>query len=52
MNLDDGSGTGSQVNDKDHQIPLKFTGTFSKITLKIDPPQTVARRHQEVTGEG
>ncbi len=38
-NLDIGSDTGTPVDDKDYQVPFKFTGKFSKITLKIDRPQ-------------
>ncbi len=38
-NLDIGSDTGSPVDDKDYQVPFKFTGKFSKITLTIDRPK-------------
>ena len=38
-NLDIGSDTGSPVDDKDYQVPFKFTGKINKITLTIDRPK-------------
>jgi arylsulfatase len=38
-NLDIGSDTGTPVDDRVYQVPFKFTGKFSKITLKIDRPK-------------
>jgi arylsulfatase A-like enzyme len=38
-NLDIGSDTGTPVNDKDYQVPFKFTGKIHKITLAIDRPK-------------
>ena len=38
-NLDVGSDTGSPVDDKDYQVPFKFTGKINKITLSIDRPK-------------
>jgi arylsulfatase A-like enzyme len=37
--FDIGSDTGTPVNDKDYQVPFKFTGKLSKLTLKLDRPQ-------------
>ena len=37
--LDIGSDTGTPVNDKDYQVPFKFTGKLNKITLTIDRPK-------------
>jgi len=34
-----GDATLSPVDDKDYQIPFKFTGTIDKITIKLEPPQ-------------
>jgi len=34
-----GSDTGSPVDDKDYQVPFKFTGKINKITLTIDRPK-------------
>lgn len=37
--FDIGSDTGTPVDDKDYQIPFKFTGKLKKITLKLDRPK-------------
>jgi arylsulfatase A-like enzyme len=37
--LDIGSDTGTGVEDKDYQVPFKFTGKLNKITLTIDRPK-------------
>jgi hypothetical protein len=31
--------TGTPVDDKDYQVPFKFTGKIKQITLTIDRPQ-------------
>ncbi len=38
-NLDVGADTGTPVDDKDYQVPFKFTGKLEKLTLKIDRPK-------------
>jgi arylsulfatase len=38
-NFDVGADTGTPVNDKDYQVPFKFTGKLNKLTLKIDRPK-------------
>ncbi len=38
-NLDVGSDTGTPVNDADYQVPFKFTGKLTKLTLSIDRPE-------------
>jgi arylsulfatase len=37
--FDVGSDTGTPVDDKDYQVPFKFTGTLDKLTLTIDRPK-------------
>jgi arylsulfatase len=37
--FDVGSDTGTPVDDKDYQVPFKFTGKLNKLTLKLDRPQ-------------
>jgi hypothetical protein len=37
-NFDVGADTGTPVDDKDYQVPFKFTGKLNKLTLKIDRP--------------
>jgi arylsulfatase len=36
--FDIGSDTGTPVDDKDYQVPFKFTGKLNKLTLKLDRP--------------
>jgi arylsulfatase A-like enzyme len=38
-NLDVGSDTGTPVDDRDYQVPFKFTGKIHKITLTVDRPK-------------
>ncbi len=37
--FDIGSDTGTPVDDRDYQVPFKFTGKLEKLTLKIDRPK-------------
>lgn len=34
--FDVGTDTGTPVDDKDYQVPFRFTGKLSKLTLRID----------------
>ncbi|MGA2256237.1 MAG: hypothetical protein ABSG53_16430 [Thermoguttaceae bacterium] len=34
-----GSDTGTPVDDKDYQVPIKFTGKIDKLTVAIEPPK-------------
>jgi arylsulfatase len=38
-NFDIGADTGTSVNDKDYQVPFRFTGKLNKLTLTIDRPK-------------
>ena len=38
-NFDVGADTGTPVDDKDYQVPFKFTGRLDKLTLTIDRPK-------------
>jgi arylsulfatase len=38
-NFDVGADTGTPVDDKDYQVPFKFTGKLNKLTLTIDRPK-------------
>jgi arylsulfatase len=40
--FDVGADTGTPVDDRDYQVPFEFTGTLSKLTLKIDRPKLTA----------
>ncbi|WP_457584791.1 arylsulfatase [Ensifer canadensis] len=37
--FDVGIDTRSPVDDKDYQVPFRFTGTIDKLTVKVGPPQ-------------
>jgi arylsulfatase len=41
-----GIDTGTPVNDQDYQVPFPFTGTLTKLTLKLGPPQLAPADHQ------
>lgn len=34
-----GPDTGTPVDDRDYQVPFKFTGKLVRVTLTIDPPK-------------
>jgi arylsulfatase len=34
-----GVDTGTPVDDKDYQVPFKFTGKIPKLTVKVGPEQ-------------
>jgi len=38
-NFDVGADTGTPVDDHDYQVPFKFTGKLTKLTLRIEPPK-------------
>ncbi len=37
-NFDVGADTGTPVDDRDYQIPFRFTGKLAKLILRIEPP--------------
>lgn len=37
--FDVGADTGTPVDDRDYQVPFKFTGKLNKLTIKIDRPK-------------
>jgi arylsulfatase A-like enzyme len=37
--FDVGADTGTPVDDKDYQVPFKFTGKLNKLTVAVDPPK-------------
>ena len=40
--VDIGSDTGTPVDDKDYQVPFKFTGKIDKLTVSVEPPELTA----------
>jgi len=37
--FDIGADTGTPVDDRDYQVPFKFTGKIAKLTIAVDPPK-------------
>jgi arylsulfatase len=37
--FDVGADTGTPVDDKDYQVPFRFTGKLNKLTIKVDRPK-------------
>jgi arylsulfatase len=37
--FDVGADTGTPVDDRDYQVPFRFTGKLNKLTLKVEPPK-------------
>src|SRR5262249_41103116 len=38
-NFDIGADTGTPVDDRDYQVPFRFTGKLVRLTLTVDRPQ-------------
>jgi arylsulfatase len=47
-NFDIGADTGTPVDDKDYQVPFRFTGKLIKLSLTIDRPQLSAADKQKL----
>jgi arylsulfatase len=47
--FDVGSDTGTGVEDRDYQLPFKFTGKFNKLTIKLERPQLTDADQQKVS---
>lgn len=37
--FDIGSDTGTPIDDRDYQVPFRFTGKINKLTITVEPPQ-------------
>lgn len=37
--FDIGADTGTPVDDRDYQVPFRFTGKINKLTIALDPPK-------------
>ena len=40
--FDIGSDTGTPVDDKDYQVPFRFTGKINNLAISLDPPKLTA----------
>lgn len=50
--FDVGSDTGTPVDDKDYQVPFRFTGTLKKLTLQLEPSQLSPEDQKKVSEKG
>src|SRR5262249_53838240 len=50
--FDVGADTGTPVDDKDYQVPFKFTGKLNKLTLAIDRPKLTPEDEKRLMIEG
>jgi arylsulfatase len=48
--FDVGADTGTPVDDKDYQVPFRFTGKLNKLTLKIDSPKLTPEDIKKLQG--
>jgi arylsulfatase A-like enzyme len=46
--FDVGVDTRTPVDDKDYQVPFRFTGKFAKLTVELGPTQLTSEDHQVV----
>jgi arylsulfatase len=46
--FDVGSDTGTGVDDRDYQVPFKFTGKLNKLTVQLGPSQMFPEEKKEV----
>ena len=46
--FDVGVDTRTGVDDKDYQVPFRFTGKLDKLTVKVAPVQLTSDEHQVI----
>jgi hypothetical protein len=46
--FDVGIDTRTPVDDKDYQVPFAFTGTLTKLTIKVGPEQLAEADHHAI----
>jgi hypothetical protein len=46
--FDVGVDTRTGVDDRDYQVPFRFTGKLHKLTVKLGPPQLAAADHKVI----
>jgi hypothetical protein len=44
--FDVGMDTRTPVDDKDYQVPFRFTGKLDKLTIKLIPPKMTAEEEK------
>ena len=50
--FDVGADTGTPVDDKDYQVPFKFTGKLTNLTIKIERPKLTPQDEKRLMQEG
>jgi arylsulfatase A-like enzyme len=50
--FDVGADTGTPVDDKDYQVPFKFTGKLTKLSVKVEPRKLTAEDEKLLKEQG
>ena len=50
--FDIASDTGTPVDDRDYQIPFRFTGRINKLTIAVDPPRLTPEDEKKLMEAG
>lgn len=50
--FDVGMDTGTPVDDKDYQVPFRFTGKLNRLTLKLNPAELSAKDQETLQEKG
>jgi arylsulfatase len=50
--LDIGTDTGTPVDDRDYQVPFRFNGKLSKVTIRVQPRSLTAAEEKLLQQEG
>ena len=48
--FDIGADTGTPVEDRDYQVPFRFTGKLNKLTVKINRPKLTPEDEKHLMG--
>jgi len=46
--FDVGSKTGTPIDDRDYQVPFKFTGKINKVTIAVESPKLTAEDEKKL----
>jgi arylsulfatase A-like enzyme len=49
--FDIGADTGTPVDDKDYQVPFRFTGKIERLTIKLQPPKLTSTDEKKLKDE-
>ncbi len=48
--FDIGADTGTPVDDKDYQVPFRFTGKLNRLTIKVERPSLTPEEVKKLEG--